>query len=184
MTRSLHTDEQLLVLLGEGDHVAFTIIYHRYTKDIFDYVRKTIGDRNEASEIVQSIFESLWARRECLHIESLRSYLLSAARYSMVAYFRRSKRSKQYAEHFTLFEAVYESLPESERTEQLITERLSQAMETLPDRCRTAIKLQLNEDLTYKEIAQRMNVTVGTVENFIVKARAQLKAQLRIGNTR
>jgi RNA polymerase sigma factor (sigma-70 family) len=151
---------------------------------MFAYIEATLSDRNEAMEIVQGIFEKLWQRRAVLEIESLRSYLLSSARYGMVAYFRRSRKTRQFAEHYTLFEAVYESLPEAERDENTMEEKLSKAIERLAGRCRTALKLQINENLTYKEIAQRMNVTAGTVELFIVKARAELKAQLRIGNSR
>lgn len=182
--RSLHSDDYLIDQLKLNDRSAFEIIYKRYANELTSYIRKTLGDSDECKEIIQEIFESLWVRRHTVEIISLKAYLFTAARFGMTKYFRRARLMREYAEHFTLFEAAYESLPESERDEDVVRDKLRRAIEGLADRCRTALKLRLDENLSYKEIAERMNVTTGTVEGFIVKARNQLKAQFRIGDSR
>jgi RNA polymerase sigma factor (sigma-70 family) len=184
MVQSLHTDEQLVDHLRVDDRLAFEMIYKRYAHHLHSYIRRTLHDSDECKEIIQEIFESLWVRRHSVQIESLKAYLFTAARFLMAKYFRRARLIREYAEHFTLFEAAYESLPEHERDEEAAHDKLRRAIDGLADRCRVALQLRLDENLSYREIAERMNVTTGTVEGFIVKARNQLKAQLRIGDSR
>lgn len=170
------TDQQLLQLLREEDRRAFTEIYRRYSSLIFSYARKNISASDECKEIVQDLFESLWLRRGVLKIDSLKSYLFTSTRYLMIRYFRRSRLFRQYAEHYTMFESAYESLPDDERSEQAVRARLMKALDGLADRCRTALILRFVENLSNSEIAERMNIAKGTVEVYMVRGVRHLRS--------
>lgn len=182
-----NSDEELLERLNDGDRSAFEAIYHRYAPSLLAFTRKTISNKDECSEIVQDIFESLWKRRGHLNVQSLKAYLFSAARYLMIRYFRRARLTREYAEHFTVFEPAYDSIADSiveNLDDEIIREKLLKAIDGLVGHCRIALKLRLQENLSNSEIAERMNITKGTVELYMVKAVRQLRADFNIGNSR
>lgn len=169
--RGNHTDADLVRDLNHGDEGAFAEIYRRYVRDLFNYARRNIPAKEDCEEIIQEIFESLWSRRSSLRIDtSLRGYLLGMVRYKIVSYFRKSTLKKKYAEHFLLFEAVYEQ-PEGEAMEHVtIPSGLDKLISKLPDRCQQAVKLRLSENLSNHEIAKRMNIATRTVETYMFRA--------------
>jgi RNA polymerase sigma-70 factor (ECF subfamily) len=179
-----YDDDQLVSRLQNGDRSAFEAIYRRYVATLLSFTRKTIHDSEECREIVQDIFESLWRRRSEQKITSLKAYLFRAARNGMIDYFRKAQLVREYAEHFTLFESAYESSTDEERSEDAIREKLLRAIEGLADRCRMALNLRIRENLSNSEIAERMNITKGTVELYMVKAVKQLRAQFHIEDSR
>ena len=76
---------------------------------------------------------------------------------------------KKYAEHYTLFEAVYDTIPEYPN-EVSMTAHIERSISRLPLRCQTAFKLRLHENLSNGDIAKRMNITKKTVEVYMLKA--------------
>ncbi len=169
-SHSEHTDTELLTLLTQGDAKAFEAIYKRYVTELFRFARKNISAKEDCEEIIQEVFISFWERRESLHILSLKYYLINAVRYKVIRYIQHHKVKMKYAEHYRLFEAMYESIDQEERTPEMIQSRLINTIADLPERCQTAIKLRLLENLTNGEIAERMNITKKTVEVYMLRA--------------
>jgi RNA polymerase sigma-70 factor (family 1) len=165
-----HTDQELIALINQGDEKAFAEIYKRYVADLFRYARKTIYAKEDCEEIIQEVFISLWERRESLRILSLKYYLINAVRYKVIRYIQHNKVRLKYAEHFKLFEAMYESFDDEDRSPESIQSKLLNTISELPDRCQIAIKLRLLENLSNGEIAERMNITKKTVEVYMLKA--------------
>ncbi|HEY4198804.1 MAG TPA: sigma factor, partial [Mucilaginibacter sp.] len=62
-------DQELIARLGQGDRRAFTEIYKRYWERLFVVANNRLGNSEEAEEVVQDVFFSLWKRRETLQIE-------------------------------------------------------------------------------------------------------------------
>jgi RNA polymerase sigma-70 factor (family 1) len=171
-----YTEAELTMLLSEGNRKAFEVIYRTYGPALYRYARKNIAVGEDCEEIVQEIFESLWLRRHDLRrITVLSAYLYQMARYKIIRYFQRAAVRKKYAEHYTLFEAVFEQSPVEERTPDSWLSVIEKGLAELPDRCRLAVKLRLTENLSNAEIALRMKITKGTVENYMVTALSHLK---------
>lgn len=164
------TDDELVALLNLGDRNAFQVIYKRYASDLFRYARKTIDVKEDCEEILQEIFTSLWERHESLRILSLKYYLLKAVQYKVVRYVQHRKTRMRYVEHYRFFEVAYDSIDKEERTPEAIMAMLVEFTNDLPNRCQTAIKLRLLENLSNGEIAQRMNITKKTVEVYMLTA--------------
>ena len=165
-----YTDLELIALLNTGDQKAFESIYRRYAAELFRYARKTITRKEDCEEIIQEVFSSLWERHESLRILSLKYYLINAVRYKTILHIRHNKVKMKYAEHYRLFEVMYESIEHEERTPEAIQSRLIGTIADLPERCQTAIKLRLLENLSNGEIAERMNITKKTVEVYMLRA--------------
>jgi len=175
-TAGLPNNAALLQALATGDNEAFSLIYHRYVPELLRFTRRTVFRPEDAEEIVQDVFESLWVRRTRLgHVVSLRSYLYSAVRYKLIRYINHSQVRKRYEEHYRLFESLFDALPEDGRVQEGLLGRLLAALEDLPSRCSEAMNLRLTQNLSNSEIATRMGISKETVENYMVKALAHLK---------
>jgi len=165
------TESSLLHGLVEGDKKIFEMIYRRYARELFAYVRKSIYNKEDCEEIIQEIFESLWARRERLKIEtSLSAYLYGMTRYKIIHYIKKSVVRRKYMEHFILFEAVYDQIDTPDVDPEALQSALEKVIKGLPERCQMALRLRLTEQLSNKDIARRMNVTTRTVETYIYRS--------------
>lgn len=169
-------DTELVYLLRHGNHQAFEVIYRRYAKELFGYALRKIKVREDCEELMHDVFESLWTRREELMITSLRHYLFTSVRYMVIRYFSHREVKRKFAQHYQLFETVYESMDEDQhRDPQAIHAALLQHIHNLPDRCQEAIRLRITENLSNGEIAKRMNINKSTVQLYISKAFAHLR---------
>jgi RNA polymerase sigma-70 factor (family 1) len=164
-------DAELVTLLRGGDERAFEAIYRRYVSSLYRYAKRNISIKEDCQEIIQEIFVSLWSRRENLdHVSVLEAYLFRMVKYKIIRYFQHESVKRKYAEHYKLFEAVYESTDPNEKDSSGLRNMIERGLADLPERCRQAVKLRLIENLSNTDIAMRMNITKGTVENYMVTA--------------
>lgn len=174
-----HSDAELVALLNEGNAGAFEEIYKRYVSELYRFARRNIQTKEDAEEMVQDVFESLWVRHKKLKVDSLRHYLKTSIRYMVIRYFHNKGVRKKYIEHYKLFAVLYESADEKERGPETIQAMLIKGLDGLPERCQAAIRLRITENLSNGEIAKRMNITKKTVEMYISKALSHLRTSFR-----
>lgn len=172
---------ELVQLLIQGEDAAFEIIYRRYVKELYAYVRRRIHSNEDAEEVVHNVFEYLWKRRRDLgHIAALKPYLFSSARFRAISYLRDEAVRKRHEEYFNLFELVYDtSSEEDQRNPEAIKILIENSLKQLPDRCQEAIKMRLHENLSNDDIAARMNIKKTTVENYMVTALSHFRQAYR-----
>ena len=167
-------DKQLALLIG-GSRKAFEVIYHTYALALINFARKSIPSKEDCEEIVQEVFESLWAKHTTLHhLTSLRAYLFKMVRYKIVDYIRHSAVKKKYEAHYLLFARVDNSGPGKADPAE-IQSLINNSVLTLPCRCQTAFRLRFDENLSYKDIAVHMNISTKTVEKHISAALQHLR---------
>ncbi len=172
-------DAQLVSPLALGNKIAFEAIYRKYAADLYRYARKNIDSKEDCEEIIQEVFESLWARHDKLgHVTDLKAYLYRMVKYKVIRYFQHSAVKKKYAEHYTLFEAIYDTAAPEERDTETLQLLIEKSLTQLPDRCQLAVRLRLHENLSNADIAIRMNIKKSTVENYMVTAVAHLRSSL------
>lgn len=173
-----YSEEELLHGLNEGNLVIFKFIYSSYAGELITYARRNISSKEDCEEIIQEVFESLWARHKTLKIVSLRFYLFRMVKNKIASYFRHKAVVQKYEEHFLIFEAVYDNLNEAEKlSDATIPDLIERSIQTLPERCQVAIRLRLSENLSNSEIAERMNISRKTVENYIFTVLTHLRAK-------
>lgn len=179
------SDADLVFLIRNGDKNAFEHIYKVHVQHLYRFARKNISVHEDCEEIIQNVFLSLWERHQTLNIVTIKFYLLNCVRYGIIHYIRRKKIIQKYRDHFLLFEAVYDTLPENEKDPDTVASILEKSIEQLPPRCQQVVKLRLSEDLSNKEIAERLNITTRTVEAQFYRAfnqlRVHLKGNLKLG---
>jgi len=165
--------------MADGDQHALRFFFDKYYNSLCNYVNLYIHDQVVAEDIVQEIFIYLWEKRGNISIDtSVKSYLFRASRNKYLNYLRDEKN------HHTIklevnsatetFVKPEESFIDSGELEVIIDSVVAK----LPPRCREVYMLHKNDDLSYKEIASRMNISEKTVENQMTIALKRLKEQL------
>ncbi len=128
------------------------------------YAFLLINNREQAEDIVQDLFRSLWENRGRVHITSYRNYLFRAVKNKSLNYLRNSHSKIRYSDIYE-----YEALETSNRTQEIIDgnelqQIIAEAIQNLPPRCSHIFYLKRFEELSYTEIAEKLSISVKTVE--------------------
>lgn len=160
----------------ERDLEAFRELFDRHYLPLCRFAEYWLHDAPAAEEIVLDLFTHLWQHTDQIHITaSLRAYLFRAVRNRALNRLRDNRFS------YIPFEELKTLLfcPESRQLEfDEIMQLTVEAIDQLPDRCREVFLKSRNEELSNLEIADRMNISVKTVEAQITKALKHLRKTL------
>jgi RNA polymerase sigma-70 factor (ECF subfamily) len=131
-----------------------------------------ISEKTVVEELALDLFMHIWENRQTLQIQvSLKSYLFQAARNRCLNELRKQKNTVSLDEiSDEIIDAGVYSLEETE-----LHNLIQEAVLALPDKCREVFDLSRNESLSNREIADRMNISVKTVEAQITKALKRIK---------
>lgn len=163
------SDVELIVLLKGGSHAAFTEIYNRYWQKLFTVAANKIADLEEAREIVQNIFISLWQRRYELEIKgTLGNYLAVSVKYRVINALDKQNNHQTYLDSLSATEVDDTTQQWLEFIE--LKERLAVLVAELPEKCRIVFELSREKGLSQKEIAQQLDISEKTVEGHMTKA--------------
>lgn len=173
------SDSELTVLLEQGDRNAFTEIYNRYWKKLFTIAGQKVFELEEAREIVQNIFISLWERRDTLKIEgSLSAYLSVSVKYRIINSLDKHYIRKKYLDSLPAVSEIDNSTQEWLEFEEL-KELLSALVADLPEKCRIVFTMSREQGMSQKEIAHELDISEKTVEAHMGKAIKKLKTGLK-----
>ncbi|HEY8935156.1 MAG TPA: RNA polymerase sigma-70 factor [Cyclobacteriaceae bacterium] len=166
--------------LKEGDITAFEMFFKTYYQPLCNYAYTFIQDKDEAEEIVQSAFLSVWEKKDTLEIKtSLKSYLYTMVRNTSLNVIKHEKIKQKYVgEALAVEDRSHEGVTQAVLTSEL-EDRIQQAMEVLPEQCRLVFKLSRFEELKYAEIADQLDISIKTVENHMGKALKIMREQLK-----
>jgi RNA polymerase sigma-70 factor, ECF subfamily len=173
-------DQEQIDGLISGDLNAFEMLFRTYYQPLCNYAHSYLQDRDEAEEIVQTTFASIWEKRNSISIRSsAKSYLFAMVRNACLNAIKHNKvRQKHVVEEMTISPIGYEAVSEKVESGELETQ-IHKAMNALPEQCRLVFKLSRFEELKYSEIADQLQISVKTVENHMGKALKIMREQLK-----
>lgn len=177
----LLTDNELLQQIAKDDSTAFSILYRRYWEELFLIAVKALRDKAGAADVVQDVFLSLWYRRQQLQIErSLSHYLHTAIRYKAIHYIEKNITRQDYLALLADV-SVNEMPPDAEVDLQVkeIQHALHHVVTQMPPRMQQVYRLSRQEQLSHKEIADQLCVSVETVKKHIQHALQLIKVALQ-----
>ncbi|SFD62714.1 RNA polymerase sigma-70 factor, ECF subfamily [Chitinophaga sp. CF118] len=174
-----YADDVLLNLLKEDNKEAFDVIYMRYWERLYFYLVKAIKDAEEAEDILQEVFVSFWKRRNNLDgIESLSAYLFSCARYSGFRYIRNEIKKNDFRKSWNFLFREEDDLFEMQLAANDLSRLLNKEIDKLPVKMREVFILSRKGELSYKEIAHKLNISDKTVKKQINNALKYLHLKL------
>jgi RNA polymerase sigma-70 factor (ECF subfamily) len=173
-------EKQVLETLQLGNESAFEMIFKTYYQPLCRYAYSFLQDKEEAEEVVQASFITVWEKRNNIAIEtSLKSYLYRMVRNSCLNVIKHEKVKQLHVAHeLAVSEVAYESVSQKVQAAELEI-KITEAMKTLPEQCRLVFQLSRFEELKYQEIADQLQISVKTVENHMGKALKLMREQLK-----
>lgn len=177
----MELSEQLIIQrLSSGDLVTYEKVYKTYYNMLYSYAYTMLKNELLAEEVVQSLFLKLWEKKETISIQtSLKAYLYRSVYNACLNMIKHEKTKQQYQQH-----AVHDMKhtptdnPHQFAAFKNLEVRLRQALNELPEQCRTVFQLSRFEELKYREIAERLQISEKTVEHHMGKALKQLRIKL------
>ena len=156
------SDGELLQRIAGGDREAFDVLYHRFVRPVFALALRRLGDRGRAEDATQETFTSIW--RSAASYRADRGpgapWLYAVARNAIVD--RARARSETPTE--VPDEASSEPGPSDEAERSWLAWRVHRAMQELPEHERPLLELAYWSGLSQSEIADFLNIPVGTVK--------------------
>jgi RNA polymerase sigma-70 factor (family 1) len=170
----------LFNLVKKGNPSAFQTIYNCYWEKLFAYTFNRLHVRAASEEVVQDVFLALWQKREFIVITgSLSAYLYGATRHRLLNELRSLHVRQTYASDYALF--VRNTFDNSNVETQDVND-LQRSMEAsileLPNQCQTVFRLSRLSHVSNEHIAQRLNISTKTVENYLTQALKYCRASL------
>jgi RNA polymerase sigma-70 factor (ECF subfamily) len=159
-------DRDLVARALEGDESAFAELLERFRRPVFSLIYRMIGDREQAEDLAQESFVKAFNNLDTYNP----SYRFSSWLFKIAS-----------AEREEETRIVLESHDESPEQEMLALElgsEIEEAIARLRPEYRTAVILRHIESRPYEEIAEIMDVPIGTVKTFLHRARAELREML------
>jgi RNA polymerase sigma-70 factor (ECF subfamily) len=162
MDHSLQDDIGLLGLMKQGDVAAFTELYNRHWKSLYISARNVLRVQEAAKDVVQEVFASLWQNKDHLDIKYPKAYLHQAVRFQVLKAIRSDKISADFYHRLT--EASNEIIIENHLLFKELQHIVAELVQSLPEDCRQAFLLSREQNLSYNQIAEQLNISVKTVE--------------------
>ncbi|WP_270089066.1 RNA polymerase sigma factor [Sphingobacterium sp. SYP-B4668] len=172
-------DQEILTKLASGDTLALVALYDKYWNSLFKYVERILFDDDEVADILQDTFISIWENRaDAPKIKSLKSYLIVVARNRAFKRLKDILKSEEVlAEYSSQFEYggyVISGLVDSKELEKVV----NQEIDKLPPRMKEVFLLSRKDNLSYKEIAEKLEISTETVKKQISLSLRYLKTHL------
>lgn len=176
-----NADDSLLAAgIRKNDKEAFKALYDRYSKKIYYFSLRYTGVREESEELVQSVFINLWEHRKSLD-ENLRvkSYIYRSA----INYIKNYLKKKAVCARFIEAE-MNKTNNHSDNTFQSVLyhdleNSIDSIIKKLPPQQQKIFKLSRFEGMSNKEISDKLDLSVRTVENQLYRVLKMLRSELK-----
>ena len=173
------SDQELITILQKGNDQAIDILFRRHYSFVCQAVYRILKDGNTAEDIAQEVFFGLWKKRETLNITiSVKAYLKRAAVNKSLNFIRDQKIKFDDKEEQLPILSSNQSTTQQELEAEDLQKKIDEAIDSLPEKCRLVFTLSRFEEMSYKEIAEHLDISIKTVENQISKALKVLRTEL------
>lgn len=175
----LRDDKELYEKLKQGDGPAFKVLFQKFYAPLCHYAYQLLHDNEMAEETVQELFVHVWEKRASLTIEtSVKHYLFRSVRNQCLNQLEHQKVRKQYASKI-MASSAQEIDPEQSYLEVDLMQRIEKSIASLPPKRQEIFRLSREQGLKYQEIADRLNLSVKTVEAQMGQALKHLRDHLK-----
>jgi RNA polymerase sigma-70 factor (ECF subfamily) len=172
----MEADKQLFNQIKTGNKQSFELLFKKYYAPLCKFAYQYIHDHDECEEIVQAFFTSIWEKRKQTDInKSIKNYLYNSVRNRCFNYIKHLKIKTNYQ-----IEARFAEIENSNIfLEPGLIDRIHQSINELPNRRREIFILSREHGLKYREIAEKLDISVKTVEAQMGHALRELRDKLK-----
>ncbi len=160
-------DLELLILgLKKGDDRAFDKIFIHFYAPLCFFANSILNDKDTTEDVVQEVMLKFWDRRLSFDaIESAKSFLYTSVRNSCFNLLDKEKVKLRHEEYIKAAETLSEDNILHTMIRAETVRQIAGVLYTLPEQCRKVIQMTYQDELKPKEIAEKLGITVSTVNN-------------------
>jgi len=177
MGGSVQKGKEMLRKICFGDRQAFEELFHLYYKRLCQFAFLFLHSKELSEEAVSDVFYNVWIKHELLDPgRNIRAFLYTSVRNQAINCLRTT--SVHYQDNINVYELDMESgelSGENKIDRELFHNRLQQAFDELPERCRMIARMYYFDQLEYKEIAEILCISRKTAEAQISIANHKVK---------
>lgn len=158
--------------------IVFEQVFKEHFKSLHAYACSILKDEDSAEEVVQNVFYKLWEKKERINtLDSIPAYLYRSVYNESLNMIKHNKVRSEYQAHAGYRTDNSDNTADQTNLKELEV-RLTKAMNELPEQCRTIFQMSRFEELKYREIADKLNLSVKTIENQMGKALKLMRQKL------
>jgi len=172
-------DKEYVESLKRDDFVAFDALFHKYSANLYAFALSITRDSFAAEEIAQLVFLNVWEKRGQIkeHL-SFKSFLFSIAYHETISWLRKEKSEKMKIGEFVRISGF-----QTNETEQTVEFRnieglANQLIQEMPEKRKEIFRLSREQGFSNKEIAEKLGISIKTVENQMTSALKYLREKL------
>lgn len=175
-----YLDDKLIInKLKEGDVLSFDNIFKKYNKKVYYFALSYLKNKEDAEDVVQEVFMNLWKCRD-----QINEYYVFSKYLFKITYNATCKKFRKQVSYKKQLEEVLQNFILEDNSTNLdieynnLLETTNLLIEKLPSRQKYIFLLSIKEQLTNEQIAEQLNISKKTVENYLATAKASLKKSL------
>jgi RNA polymerase sigma-70 factor (ECF subfamily) len=172
--------------IQQGDMKAFELLYKNFHPRMFAYAKRFVTDNEAIKDILQELFSDFWNKKEEINIESsVSAFLFKMLHNRCIDYLRSQMIKNNFASLSSLrlselkyryFDFEEDPFPTIFMAE--INEIVGKVIDNLPSQTKEIFRMSRNQGMKSGEIAEKLNLSIRTVEKHIYQTLKILKTQL------
>ncbi|TAL59878.1 MAG: RNA polymerase sigma-70 factor [Bacteroidetes bacterium] len=172
-------DTEIIRRIREGDIGQYESLFKSSYVSLVRYAMTLIKDHDTSEEIVQDLFFRLWQDREKIKIESsLNGYLFRSVHNRCLHYIEHTKVVERYAAEMSNEQINSPENPSDILNYKELQSKIASILERLPERCGKIFYMNRFEGLKYTEIAEKLSISIKTVESNMGRALKEFRKEL------
>jgi len=176
---SIGRDEDLMMEIKAGNMLAFDLLYKKYCGRIYKFGYSLLKSKEEAENLLQEVFLSLWEHR--FNVEnnaSVKSFLFTVTYNSAISFLRKKAKDNEFFKYLKSLQEPSDVPVDVALNYRELETRLEEIINGLPQRQKEIYLMHKVEGLKYAEIAERLSLSVNTIENHMARALRTIRDKL------
>jgi RNA polymerase sigma-70 factor (ECF subfamily) len=172
-------DEEVFQSFQQGDKNAYELIYDKYWAILYRHARKMLHSDEEAKDVVQEVFVTLWTKAQNTEIHCpLAAFLYTITRNKVLDHIKHSKVKARYMDSLKTEMESHTQLADALVRQRDLSDQIEKEIKALPAKMREIFELSRKEYRSYKEISEYLQISDKTVKKQISNALHILKTKL------
>jgi RNA polymerase sigma-70 factor, ECF subfamily len=174
-----YSDGELMQEIKADNMFAFDVLYRKYSKKLYKFGFSILKSTEESENLIQEVFLNLWEnRRKVEKNSSIKSYVFTITYNSAISIIRKKARESEFVEYLKSLQEVNVEPVNVELEYNELSDKINDIIKELPQRQKEVFLLNRMEGLKYNEIAERLGISVNTIENHVSHALKTIRKKL------
>ena len=171
--------DDIVTQVKKGNLKAFDRIYNLYGQRLYGFAFSVLKNHEDAKEIVQETFIKLWNKREQIDPgQSFKTYLFSISYNTSIDLLRKRLKEDSFKDHLKVHLKIHEQSADSLITYNELNGVVKKAIDDLPTKQKEVFLMSREEGLSYKEISEKLNISLKTIESHIYLALKTIRKKI------